>query len=229
MEWIRQYSFFLFDFDGLLVNTEKLHFQAYQQLCRGHGFELNWTLQHFFQQAHFTATGIQEALYKEFPELYRQEPCWQKLYAEKKALYQKLLAEGALELMPGVASILASLEKYNIRRCVVTHSPAAPVDLIRSKLPLLNSIPIWITREFYREAKPSPDGYKVAISMLGKVGDRMIGFEDTIRGYTALKGAGIEEAILICPANHPQLDGTIESYSTFEEFCHFKEQQINRL
>ena len=33
MDWIKKYQLFLFDFDGLLVNTEEMHFLAYKQMC----------------------------------------------------------------------------------------------------------------------------------------------------------------------------------------------------
>ena len=36
-------------------------------------------------------------------------------------------------------------------------------------------------------------------------GDRMIGFEDSTRGFQALKDAGVPVALLIGPKNHPQM------------------------
>ena len=32
MRWISEYQLFLFDLDGLLVNTEELHYQAYKNM-----------------------------------------------------------------------------------------------------------------------------------------------------------------------------------------------------
>ena len=42
MNWISNYDLFLFDLDGLLVDTEKLHFEAYKRLCSRFGYELAW-------------------------------------------------------------------------------------------------------------------------------------------------------------------------------------------
>jgi HAD superfamily hydrolase (TIGR01509 family) len=205
MQWIQQFDLFLFDFDGLLVNTEELHFAAYRQMCKQRGYELDWSLFEFFQAAHFSSTGLRDAIYRKFPELQKKEPNWEVLYAEKKQAYQELLEKGDLSLMPGVEEVLIALEKADKRRCVVTNSPKIQVDLIKEKIPLLKTIPVWFTREDYREAKPHPECYLTAIGQLGKPGDRMIGFEDSTRGFQALKDAGVPVALLIGPKDHPQM------------------------
>ncbi len=204
-QWIEKYDLFLFDFDGLLVNTENLHFAAYREMCKRRGYNLDWSLSEFFEAAHFSATGLKEGIYRKFPELFKKEPSWDVLYAEKKACYQELLEKGALFLLPGVEEVLIALEKAGKRRCVVTNSPKIQVDLIKEKLPLLKTIPMWFTRETYQNPKPHPEGYLTAIKQLGQPGDNVIGFEDSTRGLQALRGAGVQAALLICPPDHPQM------------------------
>jgi len=205
MQWIQQFDLFLFDFDGLLVNTEELHFAAYREMCQQRGYRLDWTLFEFFQAAHFDAAGLKEAIYRKFPELQKQEPRWEVLYAEKKQRYQELLEKGDLSLMPGVAEVLKALERAGKRRCVVTNSTQLQADLIKEKIPLLKTIPHWFTRESYREPKPHPECYLTAINVLGQPGDRVIGFEDSTRGLQALREAGVASALLIGPSDHPQM------------------------
>ena len=205
MQWIQSFDLFLFDFDGLLVNTEELHFAAYRKMCQQRGYDLDWTLSDFFQAAHFNASGLKNAIYQKFPQLQQEEPRWEVLYAEKKRCYQELLEKGTLSLMPGVPEVLIALEKAGKRRCVVTNSTKPQVDLIKEKIPLLKTIPVWLTRENYREPKPHPECYLTAIQQLGKPGDRMIGFEDSTRGLQALKEAGVSKVLLIGPADHPQM------------------------
>ena len=214
MDWIQKFDLFLFDFDGLLVNTEDLHFAAYQEMCRRRGFSLDWTLAQFFEAAHLSSTGIKEGIYRRFPELQAQEPQWEVLYAEKKQIYQELLSRGELALLPGVEKILQELEKLNKRRCVVTNSTAAQVNAIKEKIPLLKTIPHWFSRESYKEPKPHPECYEIAIQQLGYPKDRMIGFEDSLRGLKALRGAGVPVTLLICPSDHPQLKqkGLLEGF-----------------
>jgi beta-phosphoglucomutase len=220
MDWIHNYQLFLFDFDGLLVNTEKLHFAAYVEMCKGRGFVLDWDFNKYCSIAHSDDTALRKAIYWQFPKLFEQEPDWMVLYAEKKRAYFRLLEEGRLELMPGVEKLLKALEKANIKRCVVTHSLREQVDYIKEKLPLLNTIPVWITREDYTRAKPDPDGYLRAIERLGEPGDMIVGFEDSLRGFKALSGTSAKP-VLICRDDHPQMREMrgITHFNSLEQVC----------
>ena len=101
MQWINRYQLFLFDFDGLLVDTERLHLEAYVEMCRARGFELTWNLSQFCRVSHAKALGTREALYAEFPALLESESSWEVLHQEKKEAYERLLRAGRLKLMPG--------------------------------------------------------------------------------------------------------------------------------
>jgi HAD superfamily hydrolase (TIGR01509 family) len=196
MDLLENTQLVLLDFDGLLVNTENLHFQAYQRVCRNRGFILNWDFSTFCSIAHRSSTGLKEKMYHDLPLLYSLEPSWEVLYQEKKAEYIKLLQQGAIDLMPGAEQFLAFLEQKNIKRAVVTNSPKEQIDLIKAKIPPLETIPLWITREDYKNPKPAPDGYLQALSQLLEPGDKVLGFEDTLRGYLALEAAGVEGIVV---------------------------------
>lgn len=196
MQWIHHYQLFLFDFDGILVNTEELHYKAYLKMCADRGFELTWDEKTYVRHAMCSATGLKEGIYREFPKLYQSEPDWNVLYLEKKQLYSELLNENRVSLMPGVEPLLIALEKANIKRCVVTNSIAEHIAVIRERHPILDSIPHWITREFYQEPKPSAECYLKAIDLHGSAGDKVIGFEDSPRGLQALLGTKAERVFI---------------------------------
>lgn len=200
MNWIQDYQLFLFDFDGLLVDTEPMHYASYMEMCRRRGCEMKWDFRRFCLEAHGKAMGIWDALGREFPGIYAQDPR-EVLYEEKKQIYVELLKEARFELMEGVVPLLKALDESGIARAVVTNSPRAHIEIIKKSLPILQTIPVWITREDYVNAKPAPDGYLKAIEMLASPGDRIIGFEDTLKGLKALLSAGAE-GVLVCPADH---------------------------
>lgn len=186
MDWIHHYQLFLFDFDGLLVNTEELHFLAYKKMCAAHGFKLDWDFDTYCQAAHYSSEALRDRIYAHLPDLKVQFPNWDELYAEKRQAILDLVNNGAVHLMPGVERLLKSLEEAKIKRCVVTHSPDDLVASIRKQLPILDSIPDWITRHDYTHAKPHPECYLKAIEKYAHNGDKIIGFEDTPRGVKAL-------------------------------------------
>jgi beta-phosphoglucomutase len=217
MDWLQQYQLFLFDFDGLLVNTEEIHYLAYKQMCAAREVDFSWDFNRYCQAAHYDAHALKNQIYVEFPALYDQEPNWDILYAEKKEELRKLFQTGAVRLMPGVDKMLKYLQDNSIPRCVVTHSPDDLVGLVRKQNPILNTIPNWITREQYSQPKPHPECYQKAISTFAKPMDRVVGFEDTPRGLWSLLGTNRAKAILVCEANYPEIPEFIS-----KGVCHFR-------
>ncbi len=197
MDSVLDYQLYLFDFDGLLVDTEQLHYAAYMEMARGQGFPLTWDFQRFCQVAHSKPMGFFDGWQKEHPRAL-EGTSKEMLYEEKKRLYVELLQKKPLEFMEGAEVLINALDLHRIKSAVVTNSPKEQIELIKQALPALQKISLWITREDYSQPKPSPEGYLKAIALLAKPGDKIIGFEDTLKGLKALLAAGAD-AVLICP------------------------------
>lgn len=226
MQWIDYFDLFLFDCDGLLVNSEPLHYQAYRNMCEKRGLVLPWDFSTFLSIAHKDGTALQEAVTAEFLQKGIEIPEWKILYREKKEQYQSLLDHGKISLMPGVHLLLSILEKKKKKRCVVTHSPLVQIEAIRSQHEILQTIPHWITREDYAQPKPDPECYLRAISLFGEKGDHIIGFEDSLRGVKALLGTPAQP-VLICPAHYPLLEASLSSPVVYAPS--FDELEMGRL
>ena len=110
MHWVLKHSPIFFDFDGLLVDTERLHFQAYQTMLKKRNCSLPWDLTTFLSIAHKNATGLKAHILALFPELHSTD--WDILYAEKKAVYMELVEKGALKMMPGAKRMLTLISEY---------------------------------------------------------------------------------------------------------------------
>jgi beta-phosphoglucomutase len=208
MHWIHDFRLFLFDFDGLLVNTEEIHFLAYKKMCADRGFNLPWNFDHYCMMAHYESDKLKKQIYADLPDLYRMEPRWEVLYAEKKQNMINLLKEGAVHLMPGAETLLRAIADTAICRCVVTNSPIEQIELIKEKNPILNTIPYWFTRETYKEPKPNPECYLNAIEKTG-IKENIIGFEDTPRGMRALLHTQAKP-VLISEVKYPEIGDFIK-------------------
>lgn len=196
MDWVKEYQLFLLDFDGLLVNTERLHYLAYVKMCKERDFNLDWSFAEFCEAAHYDSKMLRVKLYEALPELHLQEPNWSTLYSEKKLHYLTILKESEIELMPGAKEFLYELQKQNIKRVVVTHSPKEQVQFIKMQNKDLQTIEHWITREDYELSKPHPEPYLTAIERFANKGDKIIGFEDSPRGISSLLGTPAQ-AVLV--------------------------------
>ncbi|MFA6916151.1 MAG: HAD family phosphatase [Parachlamydiales bacterium] len=206
---MEEYQLFMFDFDGLLVDTERGHYEAYRRMCRNRGIDLPWDFTKYCSFAHYSHDGLQHALYKEFPELLEQEPTWLVLYKEKTKAIIELYHEGAITLMPGVEKFLTLLADKDYKRCVVTHSASELVQVLRKQHPILNTIPYWITREHYSKAKPDPECYITAQRQLMDPDGKAVGFEDTVRGLRAVMGSGAQ-GVLVTSMEYPEIPHVVE-------------------
>jgi len=178
-------------------------------MCADRGVNLDWDFDRYCQAAHYDSEALKTHIYAHFPQLKAQEPNWSVLYAEKKKALCNLVTEGIIHLMPGTAELLQALQKANITRCVVTHSPSDLVSIIRKQNPILDSIPNWITREHYTHPKPNSECYIKAIEMYSTPKGKVIGFEDTPRGLTALMGTNAQP-VLICQAKYPEIESFVK-------------------
>lgn len=189
-------------------------------MCANRGFNFRWDFPRYCQAAHYEANALRDQLFIEYPDLYAQEPSWDILYKEKKKALRELLLSGAVQLMPGVEKLLTLIKNANINSCVVTHSPDEMVNIIRQQLPILNTIPFWITREHYSQPKPNSECYLKAIDLLAKPQDNIIGFEDTPRGLRALSGTRAKP-VIICQTPYPEIPAFINAgashFTSFNE------------
>ena len=221
MKWIENFDLFLFDFDGLLVNTEPLHYEAFKEMLKNKGFDLDWNYFEYSKEAHVGGDNLKRSTYEKFPALFDKEPSWEALRAEKGELYLKLLAMGQFNLMPGVEELLQLIKDK--KSVIVTNSTKEQVDFIRAKLPILKMIDHVVSREQYLNPKPSPECYLRAIELYGNKGDKIIGFEDTIKGFKALNQTPLVP-VLICVPNHPQLENLLgEQFFHYESFLDIEE------
>jgi HAD superfamily hydrolase (TIGR01509 family) len=221
MEWVNNYQLFLFDFDGLLVNTEYLHYFAYINVCLKRGVKLDLSFLKYCQAAHAKSEGLKDLLENEYPKLFENEAKWSDIYEDKKLEYVSLLKTSKVELMEGVEELLKKLHERKILSCVVTNSTKQQIDLIIQNQPILKYINHFVTRECYTEPKPNPESYNKAIQLYGKNLKKIIGFEDSFKGIKALMGSSARP-VLISKIHIPQIKAIYGAGDVFH-FESFKE------
>lgn len=177
-----KWQIFLFDFDGTLVNSEKLHHQAYLQVAKEYGIPFAPDFTTYTKLAHFSDHALKDIVCNLSKNL-----DWHAFYASKKRAYLDIVAATQPELMEGVETLLLQLAQSKVITCVVTHSAKEQTLSFCKKLPILETIDHWITREDYDHPKPAPDSYRAAVAKIKKdPSQKVVGFEDTVRGLEAL-------------------------------------------
>lgn len=215
--WVDAFDAILFDFDGLLVDTETLHFEAYKEALAMRGYILDWDFKRYQQAIHVERPTLSKDVYALFPQLKKEQPDWMIVRGEKQVIYAQLLQSRPLHLLPGAEALIKFLSSINKPRAIVTNSDRKQIEMIAKKLPALYEIPLWITRQDYRNPKPHPDPYLKAVEMLDLEGKKSVAFEDTLKGIESLKGTSLQP-VLICLSDHPQLEGYKGEFPHFTSF-----------
>ena len=177
---------FLFDFDGLILDTEFAARAGWERLYREHGHELPTDLW-------ATLVGTTHAPWDPMGHLEELvgEPLERDALNERRYAHEIALIE-AEELRPGIAEYLAAARQHGLRRAIVSSSNRAWVDM---HLERLEEDAGWdaictADRDPAR-AKPRPVLYLEALELLDVAAREAVAFEDSPNGVLAAKAAGV--------------------------------------
>lgn len=174
----------LFDLDGTLVDTDYLHFSAYQTLLQDFGKSI--TLDYYKTQIMGAPNDkIMRELFTDLPTARHAE-----LSERKEALFRKGIASD-LTPTPGLMALIDWAEANGIPMCVVTNAPRANAELMLKGLHLDKRLPQLVIGDELARGKPDPLPYLIGLQRLGTQADCALAFEDSGPGVTAASQAGI--------------------------------------
>jgi HAD superfamily hydrolase (TIGR01509 family) len=176
---------FLFDFDGLIVDTETASRAGWQRLYGEHGFELppeKWELTVGTVGGWDPMTHLEQLV---------GEPLERETLDERRNAHELSLLE-AETLRPGVAEYLATAERRGLKRAIVSSSTRRWVDMHLARLERAVGWDAIVTADRDEErAKPRPTLYLEALDLLAVAADEAVAFEDSPNGVRAAKAAEI--------------------------------------
>ncbi|MCB1095687.1 MAG: HAD-IA family hydrolase [Verrucomicrobiae bacterium] len=175
----------IFDFDGLIVDTETSIYTAWKELYASQGQELSLS-------DYVRCVGSTFAQYN--PQSVLEERCehtieWEPLLEIKDARIRVLL-EGQPAL-PGVEQLLQSADEHGIPCAVASSSEASWVKPWLTKLGLLDAFVSISTRCQGHTPKPAPDLFLSAAKELNVSPADALVFEDSFNGLAAAVAAGV--------------------------------------
>jgi HAD superfamily hydrolase (TIGR01509 family) len=171
------------DNDGVLVDTEKLYFQATRELLLPAGVTLTPEL---FKRISLNEGRSTFDLAEE-RGVPREEI--NRLQAERNRRYTELLA-GGVRILDGVEETLCSL-RGKVIQAIVTSSRRSHFDAMHERTGLLPFFDFILTREDYALSKPDPEPYRLAMERSGCLPEECLVVEDSERGLRAALAAGI--------------------------------------
>lgn len=176
---------FLFDFDGLILDTETASRAGWRWLYEQHGQTLPDDLW-------ITVVGTHGAwdVWGHLEELIG-EPLDRDVWNERRYAHELSLLE-AEELRPGILDYLAYAHQNGLKRAIVSSASRRWIDMHLERLEQSVGWDTIVTadRDASR-AKPNPTMYLEALDALGVAADEAVVFEDSRNGVRAAKAAGI--------------------------------------
>jgi HAD superfamily hydrolase (TIGR01509 family) len=175
----------VFDFDGLILDTETASRAGWEWLYRQHGQELprdKWATV-------VGTTGVWSPM--DHLEELVGEPLERKELNDRRYAHEISLIE-AEELRPGIADYIEAAERHGLKRAIVSSASRFWIDMHLDRLERAYGWDAILTADRdQKRAKPNPTMYLEALDVLGVAASEAVVFEDSPNGVKAARAAGI--------------------------------------
>ncbi len=176
----------IFDFDGLILETEHADYESWAKLYRDHGEDLSMELWG-------NVIGRGHRFFDPFVELERRLnrplPERDRLLTERRAHHLAMIE--VLEVLPGVVDRIAEAREMGLKLGVASSSSRGWVTGHLERLGMGDWDCIR-TRDDVVEAKPDPELYLSVCACIGIGPARAVALEDSANGIRAAKAAGMK-------------------------------------
>ncbi len=181
----RAYDAVVFDFDGVILDTETPFFHAWREAYEGLGLELTvdeWA----------TCIGTHGSGFDPFADLETKRPGLDLKELFERVRVRKTELTDLDSLLPGIAEWLEAAANYGIAIAVASSSSHDWVHGNLTRLALADRFGHFSCRTELIPAKPAPDLYLDACGALGVDPARALAVEDSPNGVAAAKAAGMD-------------------------------------
>ncbi|MFQ5439214.1 MAG: HAD family hydrolase [Paracoccaceae bacterium] len=192
----------IFDVDGTLAETEEAHRHAFNETFAKEGLDWHWD-QALYRELLKTAGG-KERMRAYAANHLNIDPARipvVEIHRRKTERYGELIAEGGVQLRPGIAEMLARAPAAGWRLAMATTTNIPNVDrLIRATLgvPADEVFEAIAAGDMVATKKPAPDVYLVALEKLGLPAQKCLALEDSPNGLRSARAAGVP--CVVCPS-----------------------------
>lgn len=178
----------IFDFDGVIVDTEPLHEAALLRCAQSRGMS--------FTHDQYTSRLIGLADRDCLPVLYAlngRVPTLQEhaaYFAEKKQIVHEMIVRGEAKPFPGTLALIREASG-KIPLAVCSGAIRAEIELVLSMLEIRHHFEAIVSADDVTQSKPSPEGYTKAAAAVATAPSSCVAIEDTPTGSRAALAAGL--------------------------------------
>jgi len=180
----------VFDFDGLMVDTESPLVEAYGAVHAHYGVP-------FERKLFLRNVGHADFTFDPW-HAFEKRADRVRLETERRERHREL--DKHLPALPGVIPLLESARAAGLRLGVASNSSHGHVEGHLGRLRLLQHFEYLACREDAGSPKPEPDLYRLVLNRFGLSGRATVAFEDSQAGSLAARRAGLWVVVVPNPA-----------------------------
>jgi len=184
----------IFDFDGVIVDTEPLHYAAFQRLLEPLGLGFSWEAYVETYMGFDDRDAFIEAYQVHGARLSATE--LQELIDKKAQLFQEIIRDG-ISAYAGVVDLIRIIHSSQTPLAICSGALRSDIAPILETLDIADCFDVIVTAEDVAKSKPDPECYRVAHARLNECRllnlppGQVLAIEDTPAGIAAAKGAGL--------------------------------------
>jgi beta-phosphoglucomutase len=202
----------VFDFDGVIANSEPLHLVAFQQVLREDGIELS-PQDYYHHYLGYDDVGLFQTLARD-RRLELDAARIDALVARKGARLQSMMESGAV-LFPGAKEFILQAAAA-VPIAIASGAQRHEIDEIIQSAGIARLFAVVVAAGDTPQSKPSPDPYRLAFSRLQEKTGRTldprcsVAIEDSRWGLESAKGAGLRCVAVTTSYPARELQGAAE-------------------
>ncbi len=194
----------IFDFDGVIVDSEPVHWAGFARVLSPLGLELTWDRYRerylgFDDRDCFAAVLADHGVAAGEARL-------AELTAAKTGAVQEVLASSAAA-MPGAVELISAVAAAGVPAAICSGALRPEIEIAARRIGVWDRFLVVVAAEDVRHGKPDPEGYRIAVDRLAAMTGaalrpgRCAAVEDSPAGIAAAKAAGLR--VLAVAVSYP--------------------------
>ncbi|QOX78628.1 HAD family hydrolase [Trichlorobacter lovleyi] len=186
----------IFDFDGVIVDTEPIHYQVFQTILEPQGMGYSWQEYTDKYMGFDDRDAFREAFHTAGKEV--SQDVLQLLINQKAAIFEEVVTQGVTPY-PGVIELIQELADQGIPLAISSGALRSDIIPILEQLKIKDFFSHIVTADDVPQSKPDPASYigardKLLYSYPHQLDSNSViyAIEDTPAGIQSAKGAGLK-------------------------------------
>jgi beta-phosphoglucomutase len=184
----------IFDFDGVITDSEVLHLRSFNQVLAQYGIEIS-TKDYYKEYLGLSDLDCFKALVDR-KVLQKPAKGIENLAQEKTEVFEEL-AKTEGRIIEGVRDFLQMLRQNNIPMAICSGALLVEIELVLEQARLRSFFEVIVSAEFVKKGKPSPEGFLLTLKKLNHgrqnviLANQCVVIEDSHWGLEAARAAGM--------------------------------------